>query len=96
MPPVTFEISSEVFFLSFNLASLCAATIKSSKISFGSLWEVSLKVIFFNYEYPKPENIHSEQKNYIQNYIHDFEEVLASLLYIYFPNFAVQDWFYSL
>jgi len=36
------------------------------------------KLIFFNYEYPKPSDIHSYQKNYIQNYFHEFEDALSS------------------
>ena len=32
------------------------------------------KLIFFNYDYPKPSDIHSDQKNYIQNYFHEFED----------------------
>lgn len=36
------------------------------------------KLIFFNYEYPKPSDIHSDQKNYIQNYFHEFEDALSS------------------
>ncbi|AFK04223.1 Spore coat protein CotH [Emticicia oligotrophica DSM 17448] len=32
----------------------------------------------FLYEYPKPKNINSIQKTYIQNYIHSFEKALAS------------------
>ena len=35
------------------------------------------KLIFFNYEYPKPSDIHSYQKNYIQNYFHEFEDALS-------------------
>lgn len=37
-----------------------------------------LEKIQFIYEYPKPEDINSEQKSYIQNYIHDFEQALQS------------------
>lgn len=33
---------------------------------------------YFLYEYPKPANITSEQKNYIQNYIQDFETALLT------------------
>ena len=36
------------------------------------------KLIFFNYEYPKPSDIHSDQKNYIKNYFHEFEDALSS------------------
>ncbi len=36
------------------------------------------KKINFNYEYPKPGEIHANQKNYIKNYFHDFESALAS------------------
>ena len=36
------------------------------------------KKIYFNYEYPKPGIIHANQKNYIKNYFHEFESVLAS------------------
>ena len=36
------------------------------------------KKIYFNYEYPKPGNIHADQKNYIKNYFHEFESALAS------------------
>ena len=35
------------------------------------------KKIYFNYEYPKPGNIHADQ-NYIKNYFHEFESALAS------------------
>ena len=34
--------------------------------------------INFNYEYPKPEEIHANQKNYIKNYFYEFESSLAS------------------
>ena len=37
IPPVIFEISSDVFSFNFNLAFVCADTIRSSKISFVSL-----------------------------------------------------------
>ena len=43
MPPVTLEISSEVFFFSLDFASLCAATIRSSRISLDSFNNVSSK-----------------------------------------------------
>ncbi len=43
---------------------------------FGS--ENGLEKIQFIYEYPKPEDINAEQKNYIQGYIHEFETVLLS------------------
>ncbi len=33
---------------------------------------------FFLYEYPDADDIDSDQKEYIQNYIHDFENTLAS------------------
>ena len=36
------------------------------------------KKVYFNYEYPKPSEIHAYQKNYIKNYINDFESSLAS------------------
>ena len=36
------------------------------------------KKVYFNYEYPKPSEIHVYQKNYIKNYINDFESSLAS------------------
>ncbi|MEL0009832.1 MAG: CotH kinase family protein, partial [Flammeovirgaceae bacterium] len=32
----------------------------------------------FNYEYPKPGEIHANQKNYIKNYFYEFESSLAS------------------
>ena len=48
MPPVTLEISSEVLFFSLDFASLCAATIRSSKISFDSFNKESSKVIFLD------------------------------------------------
>ena len=32
----------------------------------------------FNYEYPKPEDIHANQKEYISNYIDLFEDALLS------------------
>jgi hypothetical protein len=38
--------------------------------------------IFFQYEYPKSENITLQQKQYISNYVDDFETALAS------PQFA--------
>ena len=34
--------------------------------------------INFNYEYPKPGEIHANQKNYIKNYFYEFESSLAS------------------
>ena len=34
--------------------------------------------INFNYEYPKPGEIHANQKNYIKNYFYEFELSLAS------------------
>ena len=34
--------------------------------------------INFNYEYPKPGEIHANQKNYINNYFYEFESSLAS------------------
>ena len=34
------------------------------------------KSIWFNYEYPKPEDIHLNQKLYIQSHINDFEDAL--------------------
>ena len=34
--------------------------------------------INFNYEYPKPGEIHAHQKNYIKNYFYEFESSLAS------------------
>ena len=34
--------------------------------------------INFNYEYPKPGEIHANQKNYIKNYYYEFESSLAS------------------
>ena len=40
------------------------------------------KLIFFNYEYPKPSDIHSDQKNYIQNYFHEFEDALSDSGYL--------------
>lgn len=36
------------------------------------------KKVYFNYEYPKPSEIHAYQKNYIKNYINEFESSLAS------------------
>ena len=36
------------------------------------------KKINFNYEYPKPGEIHANQKNYIKNYFYEFESSLAS------------------
>ena len=36
------------------------------------------KKVYFNYEYPKSSEIHAYQKNYIKNYINDFESSLAS------------------
>ena len=36
------------------------------------------KKVYFNYEYPKSSEIHAYQKNYIKNYIYDFESSLAS------------------
>ena len=36
------------------------------------------KKINFNYEYPKPGEIHANQKNYIKNYFYEFELSLAS------------------
>tara|TARA_B000000532_G_scaffold98609_1_gene79043 strand:+ start:535 stop:1890 length:1356 start_codon:yes stop_codon:yes gene_type:complete len=36
------------------------------------------KRINFNYEYPKPGEIHANQKNYIKNYFYEFESSLAS------------------
>ena len=36
------------------------------------------KNTFFLYEYPNAEDINDDQKNYIQNFIHDFENALAS------------------
>ena len=36
------------------------------------------KRINFNYEYPKPGEIHANQKNYIKNYFYEFELSLAS------------------
>tara|TARA_B100000287_G_scaffold25012_1_gene24210 strand:- start:3288 stop:4688 length:1401 start_codon:yes stop_codon:yes gene_type:complete len=36
------------------------------------------KKVYFNYEYPKPSEIHVYQKNYIKNYINEFESSLAS------------------
>ena len=36
------------------------------------------KKIRFNYEYPKPEDIHANQKEYISNYIDLFEDALLS------------------
>ena len=35
--------------------------------------------IWFNYEYPKAKDIHNEQKKYIQNYFHSFEEALSGI-----------------
>jgi hypothetical protein len=40
------------------------------------------QTIFFQYEYPKSENITNEQKQYIRNYVNDFETALAG------PDFA--------
>lgn len=37
--------------------------------------------IFFQYRYPKPEDINAAQQNYIQEYINDIEAVLASRNY---------------
>ena len=34
--------------------------------------------IYFNYEYPKPSLINNKQKEYIKNYIKEFEESLSS------------------
>jgi len=34
---------------------------------------------FYQYEYPKPEDIQPEQKKYIQDYIHDFETAVYNL-----------------
>ena len=36
------------------------------------------KNTFFLYEYPNADDINDDQKNYIQNFIHDFENALAS------------------
>ena len=36
------------------------------------------KKVYFNYEYPKSSEIHAYQKNYIKNYINDFESSLTS------------------
>ena len=51
--------------------------------SFQSKYDVfgrkdGFKKVYFNYEYPKPSEIHAYQKNYIKNYINDFESSLAS------------------
>ena len=35
-------------------------------------------IVYFNYEYPKPSLINNEQKEYIKNYINEFEESLSS------------------
>jgi spore coat protein CotH len=35
-------------------------------------------VAYFQYEYPRPNNINESQKNYIQNYFHAFEDVLIN------------------
>ena len=35
--------------------------------------------IWFNYEYPKPKDIHNEQKQYIQNYFDNFEKALSGI-----------------
>jgi subtilisin-like proprotein convertase family protein len=40
------------------------------------------QTIFFQYEYPKEEDITTQQKSYIQNNVYDFETALKS------PNFA--------
>ena len=48
MPPVTLEISSEVFFFNLDFASLWAATIKSSNISLDSFNNESSKEIFWS------------------------------------------------
>ena len=36
------------------------------------------KIHRFSYDYPKPEDITEQQKEYIQNYLHDFENALMS------------------
>ena len=36
------------------------------------------KIMRFNYEYPKPDDINSKQKEYIQNYFNLFEDALSS------------------
>ncbi len=35
--------------------------------------------IWFNYEYPKPKDIHNEQKQYINSYFDDFERALSGI-----------------
>jgi len=35
--------------------------------------------IWFNYEYPKPKDIHNEQKQYIQSYFDNFEKALSGI-----------------
>ncbi len=35
-------------------------------------------IVYFNYEYPKPSLINYKQKEYIKNYINEFEESLSS------------------
>nr|HMP32425.1 CotH kinase family protein [Saprospiraceae bacterium] len=46
---------------------------------FGPPYHANLfKETYFNYEYPKPENITAQQKSYIQNYVDQFETALAS------------------
>jgi len=44
----------------------------------GPLWTSELGGIYFQYEYPDHDAIVPEQKDYIKNYIDDFENVLVS------------------
>jgi hypothetical protein len=46
--------------------------------SSGPMWVTNLKGTYFQYEYPKFDEIAPEQEDYILNYLNNFEEVLVS------------------
>jgi hypothetical protein len=55
------------------------------------------QTIFFQYEYPKEEDISTQQKTYIKNYVYNFETALSGLNFadtsIGFRKFAIENTF---